>query len=219
MGLNSFWQNKTVNLTVNANKTVTLPDDYLQWIRIGNFNDVGELQVLAVNNNLTTFKDNNPNRVGDIASQIGNIQTSLVGDDFWGLFTIGDNANGNYNQQPFGLGSRLLTAGECSVDIANRIILLNTSFPYPNVVLQYISSPEQDFDYQLPMQFQEAMMAWLSWQDIQYLPNVNKGSASGKQNAANNFKNQLLLARKTFNPIRIQDIYLQSKDSQLYGIK
>lgn len=136
-----------------------------------------------------------------------------------GIFITSVNTtDGNYNRQNFGVGSRLLTAGECAVDVTNRVILLNTSFPYPHVILQYISSPEQDDDYSIPIQFQEAMIAWIYWQENQYMPNTNKGSGSGKQQAAQNFKSQLLKARKDFKPIRVQDIALQAKEAQRYDI-
>ena len=216
MGLNAFWQSKTISIPVNPNITATLPSDFIQWVKIGNFNDVGELQIFSVNENLTTFKDTSANRVSDIASEIGNFATSLVGQDFWPVSV--NTTDGNYNRQNFGVGSRLLTAGECAVDVTNRVILLNTSFPYPHVILQYISSPEQDDDYSIPIQFQEAMIAWIYWQENQYMPNTNKGSGSGKQQAAQNFKSQLLKARKDFKPIRVQDIALQAKEAQRYDI-
>lgn len=216
MGLNSMWQSKDISIVVNANKTATLPDDFIQWVKIGNFNDVGELQVLKVNENLTNFKDTSSNRLGDIVSEVGSLTTNLLYDNFTGLeLETGDNY---YNRQNFSVGSRLLTVGECSVDIANRVILLNTDFPYAHVILKYISAPEQDGDYQIPIQFQEAMIAWLYWQEIQYMPAINKGSSSQKQQAAQNFSNQLKLARKMYKPIRVQDIALQAKEAQSYTV-
>lgn len=217
MGLNAMWQSKTISIPVNANATATLPNDFIQWVKIGNFNDVGELQILSVNETLTTFKDTSPKRLADIASEVGSSSTALTTAPF--ALTNMNTANGNYVTQNFGVGSRLLTVGQCRFDLANRVILLNTDFAYPHVILDYISSPEQDDDYQIPMQFQEAMIAWLYWQEIQYMPTTNKGSSGSKQQAAQNFKNQLLLARKTYKPIRIQDIALQAKESQLYGIQ
>jgi hypothetical protein len=217
MGLNHFFNVKTISIPVNENITATLPDDYINYIRIGNFNDKGELQVLSVNNTLTTFKDTNPNRLGDIATEVGSPSFSVVGNDY--LPVSQNTLEGYYNTDNFGIGSRLLTVGECKLDIANRVILLNTSFPYPHIILEYIPSPEQDDDYEIPIQFQEAMIAWLGWQDIQYAPLNNRNNPSVKKDMANNFKNQLLLARKSYKPIRLQDIALQFREAQRYVVK
>jgi hypothetical protein len=216
MGLNSFWQPKTELLLVNPNLTATIPLDCIQWIRVGNFNSAGEFQVLTVNNNLTAFKDQSTDRLGRIATEVGDTENTLINSD--GNFLTYINTENDNNRQQFGLGSRLLTAGECMVDVANNVIVLNTNFAYPHVALQYVSSPTLDDDYQIPLCFQEAMMAWIDWQAQQYMPSTNKGSASGKQNAANNFKNQLLLARKVFKPIRLQEIHLEAAKAEQYNV-
>lgn len=216
MGLNSFFNVRTISIPVNKNKTATLPDDFLKWVKIGNFNDTGELQILSVNTSLTTFKDNNPNRLGDIATEVGTT-TAVVGNDFFPVSS--NNIEGYYNVDNFGVGSRLLTVGECRVDMANRVILLNTSFPYPHVILEYMPSPEQDDDYEIPMEFQEAMIAWLGWQDVQYAPMNNRNNIGIRKSAAENFKNQLRVAVKAYKPIRIQDISLQFREAQRYVVK
>lgn len=218
MGLNSFWSVRTISIVVNPNATATLPPDFIQWVKIGNFNNLGELQILDVNNNLTTFKGTSSNRISQIASEVGLVSIQLTTSPFFGVASLGS-TDAPYLQQDFGLGSRLLTVGQCKVDTDNNVILLNTDFPYPHIILEYVSSPIQNDDYQIPIQFQEAMIAWLGWQDVQYTPALNKGSAGARSQAAQNFAHQVRLARKMYKPVRIEEIALEQIKQQSYSVK
>ena len=57
LGLDFFYSVKSVKLPVNPNLTVTLPDDYLNYSKVGILNAQGEIIPLMVNNNLTTAFD------------------------------------------------------------------------------------------------------------------------------------------------------------------
>jgi len=54
LGLDFFYSVKSVKLPVNANLTVTLPEDYLNYTKVGILNNEGAIIPLQVNNNLTT---------------------------------------------------------------------------------------------------------------------------------------------------------------------
>lgn len=216
MGLNAFWQIKEIVIPVQPNQTAYLPNDYIQWIRVANFNSNGELQILNVNNQLSTFGDLSDDRMSKIASQIG-----TVGDILTDGFINYPNCNNDtpFSDGLYGTGSRLLTVSSCKIDDTNRVIILDVNNTLNEVALQYVSSPEQDEDYQIPIQFQEAMIAWLNWQDKMYLPATSKGSAIDKQIAAQNFKSQLLLAKKMFKPVRIGELELIFRESERFCIK
>jgi hypothetical protein len=218
MGINAFWAAKQIAIPVNPNLTVTLPDDYLQWIRIGNFNDNGELKILNVNNSLSTFGDTSSDRLNKIASQVATLEPFLLGQTDFEFPTVNDTTS-SYDYAEFGIGSRLLTSGSCKVDDRNRLILLDINYPYDHIVLEYISSPEQDNDYEVPYEFEEAIIAWLAWQDKIYVRAMSKGDAVDKQILAQNFKNQVLLAKKTFKPVRIMEIELYFREAERYCIK
>lgn len=149
---------KTVRLPVNGNLTVTLPADYVSWSKIGVLNNLGEVCSLKVNRGLTLFRDNNPNRIADIAPNIS--------DGFYGIYGIplyfNYYNNGTYCNL-FGVGGGLITYGECRVDETNGVIVLNPQFRYDNIILEYISNPQQDNDYMVEGCLQEAIIAFIEW--------------------------------------------------------
>ena len=64
----------------------------------------------------------------------------------------------------------MIQFGECIVDWKQRIIILDTNYQYTEVVLEGMETPEMNDDYEIPLVFEEAMIAWLALQDILYLP-------------------------------------------------
>ena len=151
-------QTKTVRIPVDSNKTVKLPNDCISWTKIGILNDKGEISTLKYNSALTTFRDNNPSRLtdltSDISSGIGNV--SLV-PFYQNYFYNG----GVYNL--FGVGGGVVTYGDCKVDEINRVVILNIDFKYDSVMIEYMSSPELDEDFQVPTYLQEAIIAFIKW--------------------------------------------------------
>src|SRR5262245_53854851 len=63
LGLDSFYIIRSVKLPVNANLTVPLPVDYLNYSKVGVLNEQGDIIPLGVNNNLTTAFDLSPTRL------------------------------------------------------------------------------------------------------------------------------------------------------------
>lgn len=218
MGLNAFWDVKEVVLPINPNQTVTLPDDYLKYIRVGTYNSNGEFQILNINNQLGNFGDLSSDRITKVQAQVSAISNYLLTDAYLNSIDLGVSYD-YFNENYYGIGSRLLTPGDCKVDEKNRVIILGVNVNLGNVALQYIYSPEQSLDYQIPIEFQEAMIAWLNWQDKIYIPATNKGSGIDKQIAAQNFKNQLLLAKKMYKPVRIAEIELGARLAQKWAVK
>jgi len=47
------------------------------------------------------------------------------------------------------------------IDTENGVILLNESFAYDYLMLEYVASPMVGQEYYLPMQFREALISWL----------------------------------------------------------
>lgn len=213
-----MWDCQEVVLPINNNRTVDLPPDYIQWIRIGNFNNKGELQILNVNNQLSTFGDLSSDRLGKIASQVGQLQPFFLNNPFFENTYVNDTAPSS-DIVSYGLGSRLITVGDCKVDAKNRVILFNPEFPLGQIILQYISAPEQNDDFEIPLAFQEAMISWLNWQDKKNIPASSRGGAYDKQAAAADFKNQLLLARKLYKPFRIAEAELYFRQAERFVVK
>lgn len=220
MGLNAFWEPKTWVLPVTPSKVAFWPQECLQWIKIGQFNWNGELQTLRINEDLTVFHADLDNRLSDIMPEIGDCAGALQS-DLWfnGFDYFYGNGPSTATDRPFGLHSRLIQNGECVVDEKNRLIALNPDYPYSEVVMEGLCSPEEDDDYAIPMQFEQAMKAWLGWQDIAYLPSTNHVQNNTIMMRGKMFKSQCMLAKKMFKPFRLQDAYQEAIESMMLAPK
>lgn len=147
----------TVRLPVLGNKTVPFPDDYISWNKIGILNNNGEVSTLAINNSLTTFKDTNPNRIQKLTADISDGCPNILNTPYLNYYN-----NGMY-QPLFGVGGGLVQYGECRVDEANNLVILNPEFKYDSIIFEYLSSPEKNGDYQVPLYTQEALISWIKW--------------------------------------------------------
>lgn len=152
----------TVRLPVSGNKTVSFPSDFLSWVKIGVLNENGEVSTLKINNALTTYKDTNPNRIERLTADITDAAPLLLGSPFY--------LNYYYNNTYaplFGVGGGLIQYGECRVDDRNNLIILAPDFRFDSIILEYISSPEKNGDYQVPIIAQEAIIAFIKWKSKQ----------------------------------------------------
>lgn len=148
----------TVRLPVNGNQTVDMPGDCISWVKIGILNDHGEVSTLRINNALTTFKDSNPNRLAQIDGDINEGLPLLINSPFYVNYFY----DGMY-QPLFGVGGGLIQFGSCRVDENNRVIILDSDFKYTSIIFEYISSPEKNGDYTVPLGAQEAIIAFIKW--------------------------------------------------------
>ena len=148
----------TVRLPVSGNKTVSFPNDYISWIKIGVLNNNGEVCTIKINNALSTYKDLNPNRIEKLTPDVENAFPLLTNNPFYLNYYY----NGTY-QPLFGVGGGLIQYGECRVDDKNSVIIFNPDFQYSQIILEYLSSPEKNGDYQVPIVCQEAIIAFIKW--------------------------------------------------------
>lgn len=152
----------TLRLPINGNKTVDFPSDYLMWTKIGILTDKGEVSTLRINNALTTFKDNNPNRLTQIKGDIDEGLPLLINSPFYVNYFY----DGMY-QPLFGVGGGLIQFGGCRVDENNRVVILEPDFKYTSIIFEYISSPQKNDDYTVPITAQEAIIAFIKWKGKQ----------------------------------------------------
>jgi hypothetical protein len=213
IGLDVSWSSKTTLINVNANLTANVPIDFLDWIRVGVFNNFGEIATLRVNDELTTYKDNDPDRLTDIQSQTPTDVNYFQYPYWWGGWDDSD------YEHYFGAGSALIQAGECKFDKQNNIIILDPSFEYSQIVLQYVSMPMMDDDYAIDLKCQEALIAWLRFKDIQSLPSSRMVNISEKQLRQREYFLQKKLARKRIKPFRLQVSEQFSREAQRLAVK
>lgn len=121
LGLDFFYQIKSLKLPVNANLTVNLPPDYLSYTKVGILNSNGEVVPLAYNNKLTLYADQLPDRIEK--TQDNSLWTyynynNLVFYNYWDGYTF-TNMYGVPSGAPF--------IGTFKIDNANGIILLGNN--------------------------------------------------------------------------------------------
>ncbi len=161
LGLDFFFAIKSVKLPVNPNLTVTLPEDYLKYSKVGVLNAQGEIIPLMVNNNLTTAFDMQPSRLSQTQDPTVFSAYSPQGIVWWNYW------NGYGLSNLYGLPSGSPFVGNFKIDNANGLIVLDENFEYEYIMLEYVSMPQQGQDYFFPIQFKELnIRGKISFQDF-----------------------------------------------------
>jgi len=201
LGLDFFYQIKSVKLPVNANLTVSLPDDYLNYTKVGILNNRGEIIPMGYNSNLTTFADLQPNR-------LEKTQDSTIADIIQFNTPIWYNYwnNGAFSTL-YGIPSGSPFVGSFKVDNHNGVILLNENYGFDYVMLEYVASPKQGEEYYIPIQFKTALMWYIAYNDIAMLPNSRKGTLGDKEQRKRAYHNERRVANARYRPIDLQSAY------------
>lgn len=216
LGLDAFYRVQSVKLPINANLTVTLPPNYMNWTKVGVLNSRGEIIPLNYNENFTTYADLLPDRV----------EKTTDDNLLWGEWSNGcwwNYWNGYAYTNIYGVPSGQPIVGSFKVDTENGVILLNHRFEeqYDYLMLEYVASPQplEGNDYHLPVQFREALIAWLYWRD-----GKAKGVRTHMQLGTNrdnkhDFFNERRNAIARWKPTRISEIYQASQEQTRLAVK
>ena len=209
LGLDAFYKIQTVKLPVNSNYTVVLPSDYVNWTKVGVLNDNGEIIPLYQNDKMTTFADLSSTRLEQT-------QDNTLWD--WDV----NNWNNYWNGQAFiniyGTPSGAPFVGSFKIDNENGVMLLDEKFKYDYVMLEYVASPQQGQEYYVPVQFREALIAWLWWKDKR-AANTNRGQVGLSRDAKNDFFNERRNAIARWKPTRQLERYQASQEMTRMAVK
>ena len=213
LGLDFFYSVKSVKLPVNANLTVTLPEDYLNYTKVGILNNEGAIIPLQVNNNLTTAFDMQPNRLAqtqDPSIVTGYSPQGIVWWNFW---------NGYGLSNLYGLPSGSPFVGSFKIDNKNGVIVLDEYYDFEYVMLEYIASPVSGGEYFIPIQFKEAVIAYLRWKDIISLSTSRRGSLGDKRDRRAEYYNERRIAIARYDAVKLSDLYEWNLASQRLAVK
>lgn len=214
MGLDFFYEIQTFKLPVNANFTVNTPANCLTLIKAGVLNGGGEIIPLYSNSKLTTYADALPNRLTLTQDNtIFNWDICANGGWYYNYW-----ANGTYTNL-YGLPSGAPFVGSFKYDSVNGIIVLDETFQFPYLIIECLVSPQEGEEYYLPIQFREALIAWIAWMDIRSMPISRKGNLGEKRDRKSEFYNQRRLAIAQYSPFRIEDAYQASQEQTRMTIK
>jgi len=212
LGIDFFYGIKAVKLPINANMTVTLPADYLNWTKVGILNNWGEIVPLYYNEKITTYADLSPDRIEKVTGG-----SELSGE--WGTGTWWNYWNGGAYTNIYGVASGAPFAGNFKIDTVNGVILLNENFSYEYLMLEYVSSPVEGNEYYLPVHFREALIAWLFWKDGNAKSIKSHMQLGNKRDWRHEFYNERKNAIARWKPIRIYEMYQASQEQTRLAVK
>lgn len=214
LGLDAFYRVQAVKLPINANMTVTLPANYINWTKVGVLNDRGEIIPMYYNDKLTTFSDLMPDRVE-------RTQDDTLLNNEWGPNTWCNFWNGSAYTNIYGVPSGAPFVGSFKIDIENGVILLNDNFQYDYLMLEYVASPqaEDGQDYYLPVQFREALIAWITWKDGKAKTMRSHMQLGNSRDNKHDFFVERRNAIARYAPIRKSEIYQASQEQTRLAVK
>lgn len=213
LGLDFFYQIKSLKLPVNSNLTVNLPDDYLNYSKVGVLNSQGEIIPMGYNSNLTTYADLLPNREqltqDDTLVDLTQFNTPIWY-NYWN--------NGVFSQL-YGLPSGSPFIGTFKIDNHNGVLLLSQNYGYEYVMLEYVATPKQGEEYYIPIQFKTALMWYIAYNDIAMMPNTRKGSLGDKEQRRRQYFNERRLANARYRPVDLHTAHQWAMEQQRLTVK
>jgi len=213
LGLDFFYQIQSVKLPVNSNKTVNLPENYLNYSKIGVLNDVGEIIPLSYNSKLTNYADLHSDRISKVEDP------QLFDFVQWNTPIWYNYWNGDAFTNLYGLPSGEPFVGSFKIDVQNNVIVLNPDFAYNYLMVEYIASPQEDGDYYVPIQFKEAVIAYIAWKDVRGIPSKTHVNNANVQMRRKDFYNERRLANARYKPLYLTEAYEWSLKNQRSTVK
>lgn len=198
---------KTVLLSISPNHTVPFPEDYLDYSMIGVVNERGEGVPLKHNEDIVPIKQAflaSQNAIVGVPTIPGILQQfGAPGGLFWFNY---QGYGENYHLYGYGGGSP--TVGEFSVDDNARCFLINPSFPWNSILVEYLTN---GFDcecnsYMIHTFAADAFMAWLRWKDNIDKKGVSQATIRGLKL---DWAAEKKMARARLNPVRIREMEVE----------
>lgn len=201
LGIDFFYAIRTIKIAMNPNFTFDLPPDYLNYSKVGVLNDIGEIIPLKYNDKLTNYAEFSTDRLSktDDNTLFTLFQFNVpIWYNYW---------NGSTFNNLYGLPSGAPFVGNFKIDNNAGVILVNQTFTYPYVMLEYVASPDPNQTYQIPKVFKEAMIAGLAWYDIKSIPSKTHVQNSNVGMRRKDFYNERRLAWSEYRPFNLEEAY------------
>lgn len=212
---------KSIKLTVNTTlNTVALPNDYIEYTKIGVLDGNCQVQVLGLNEKI--------NFAGTIALDGGGpthlIQeggTAIVDADgieildpksctptssqsqYTGVF-FNSYEDEFVNGRLFGLGGGNNARGYYRFNPMDNRIELNSEFAYDYIILEYIADESMSSDPHVPIEAEDYIRKYIFYRSIQRKMNVPQSAIAQAKNDAYLAKRQANFQMKMFNKGEIQ---------------
>jgi len=198
-------QFKTVLLPVNPNKTVTLPQDYLTYSKMGIVNERGEIITFTKNEQLSQYhaiytqqveRNEGVPELTTIGNYVAPLPYPYLYSNYW---------NGGTSYNLFGLNSGTANITEFDIDEGAGVILLNQHTRYEEMLLEYLSDGYDELadDYKIDVRAEEAFICYLRWKQATDL--IKKFSASQVREYKNEYYRERKLAKMRINKALVSE--------------
>lgn len=198
-------QFKTVLLPVNPNKTVTLPQDYLTYSKMGIVNERGEIITFTKNEQLSQYhaiytqqveRNEGVPELTTIGNYVAPLPYPYLYSNYW---------NGGTSYNLFGLNSGTANITEFDIDEGAGVILLNQHTRYEEMLLEYLSDGYDELadDYEIDVRAEEAFICYLRWKQATDL--IKKFSASQIREYKNEYYRERKLAKMRINKALVSE--------------
>jgi hypothetical protein len=175
---------KTIIVPINANQTINLPDDYIDYILVGFVDQNGIIRTMGLNNGLAlprttdecgNLTDTRENLSTEVTGGYGNVTNStFYGDHF---------RNGEPTGRFFGMGGGNNSYGYYKIDRENNFMLLNNVMAN-EIYLEYLAEPiAKNGAYQIHPFIVETVKQYINYkminpnQKMEYIIELKKSKA------------------------------------------
>lgn len=168
---------KIVELTINANDTVDLPNDFLNYSKIGILGRDGRIHSLNRDNSIGMNQSHNA--CGEEVS----VQPNNGGDPFYGMpysgafYGLGQGAQFGVGGGNSGIGYYRLSKSSNQLYLSNMNILAGTS-----LILEYVADVESDgVDFSVNAFIIETIKMYISWRYVMGDRNTSLGEKQTRE--------------------------------------
>lgn len=183
---------RSLKLSIESNNTVTLPDDFVDMVKIGIVDSNGIVRVMGENKNINYSQSyaNNGTAVGNYVNTSGStLTTGTPPDRIDSKGATSDTTGGSLSDYPYvfdnyvfqggsgalyGLGGGARIA-DYRMNLDQNRIEIETNSGYSQVVLEYIADEARSSDPEVHVYAEEALRAYMYYKVIERKSNVPGG--------------------------------------------
>jgi len=219
----------SIDVEVNGDGTIDLPDDFLDYSMIFVQDDNGRLIPLSKNSSINISNDpildqdgipildHNGEQIYGSGIRTSSFQSSLLLDERHDSNGDGFVASRIYGGAIYGAGGGRNQFGYYKYDVANRTIQLDLRDGIESVILDYVTdSINEKYDIIIPAPLREVLIAWVNWRVIQYRKNTPDRE---KERAQRDYFRERKLAKRKLNPFRLEEWVTQNSTYQMQSLK
>jgi len=200
MGFDVMKRVKSLSIPVSDNNTVSLPDDFVDFLRVGVAGQGGAVHVLKENKNINIAQelitDSSGNTVDGNGDGIADVQNRTTGAVNTG--TQATNSPFLYESstgRQYGAGGGK-GAGYFRMNYEQNRIELNSEVGVTDLIVEYIADEARSNNPSVHLYAEEALRQYIYYKLVQRKSNV---PASEKQMARSNYYNELRIAKARMN--------------------